>query len=248
MVKYSATTGKPVFLLPTLRSAYLQLGLPSFLLSRWCQLSDPVGQQQCFLCNPPNDLVYASSEHGIALCGLGPLSDGYSVVASREHVGSVADLSPRCPEFLQFANHVRSFLSSEFGSCIVTEHGRVPVCVDVSGTSDAHCFHAHLLFFAGVPDITAAAVPYFAKKQQYGTLEEAAAAAKDNSEYFLVSGSPARASVLTRPGRLIRQFARVLVADAIGKPELTNWRTRPQRHQAVAEAARLRAKWSLTND
>jgi hypothetical protein len=211
-------------------------------------MSEPVSDERCFLCNPPDDLVYATSEDAVALCGLGPLSEGYSVVASREHIGSVADIATRCPAYLQFVERVQSFLSSEFGSCLVTEHGRVPVCLDVSGDADAHCFHAHLLFFPGVPDITKAAIPYFATSRQYGSFEEAAAAARPHKEYFLVSGSPDRVSIFTRPGRLIRQFARVLVADAIGKRELASWRSQPRRECAVAAAEHLRTKWKMTND
>lgn len=42
----------------------------------------------CFLCEVPQDLMYAESETAIALCGLGPLVPGYTVVGTKAHVAS----------------------------------------------------------------------------------------------------------------------------------------------------------------
>ena len=48
-------------------------------------------EERCFLCSPDPALVYASDGSGVALCGLGPLVAGYSLVATRKHVRSAAD-------------------------------------------------------------------------------------------------------------------------------------------------------------
>src|SRR5712692_1420988 len=117
----------------------------------------------CFLCNPETGLVYWNDRTNIALCGLGPIVKGYSVVAPRSHVRSAADAAAgEAVEFLAFASEVRAKLSELYGPCLLTEHGRLPVCVDVSGTTDPHCYHAHFLMFPGVSTLEDKARSYFA--------------------------------------------------------------------------------------
>lgn len=82
----------------------------------------------CFLCDPPADLTYCKTADGLAISGLGPLVDGYSVVSAVPHVRSAADAAVGgAPEFLPFAERVRSRLIARYGSCLLTEHGRMPV-------------------------------------------------------------------------------------------------------------------------
>jgi diadenosine tetraphosphate (Ap4A) HIT family hydrolase len=80
----------------------------------------------CFLCSPAPDLVFLESENFYALAGLGPVVDGYCVVAAKAHFRSMADI----PEALHgerggFLTVLRSKLSARYGACLITEHGRV---------------------------------------------------------------------------------------------------------------------------
>src|SRR5665213_1668636 len=50
--------------------------------------ADFSSETTCFLCHPSPDLVYAENEDGVALCGLGPLVEGYSVVGTKLHMAS----------------------------------------------------------------------------------------------------------------------------------------------------------------
>jgi hypothetical protein len=197
----------------------------------------------CFLCEVPQDLMYAESETAIALCGLGPLLPGYTVVGAKAHVASAADISSRDTQFLQFAEAVRSFLVKRYGSCLVTEHGRMPACVGPAGEPDTHCFHAHFLMFPGAPPVSDNARSYFASCQTFSSAREALESTQRAAEYFLISPSADIASILTRPGRLIPQFARMLVAQSTGHPDLANWRKAPLRDQCVSMATLLRSLW-----
>jgi hypothetical protein len=194
----------------------------------------------CFLCEPSQELVFAEDENSVALCGLGPLVEGYSVVATKSHVASAADAVRQNKGFLDFAKHIRLTLSNRFGNCILTEHGRLPVCLDVSGTTEAHCFHAHFLLFPGTSDILDDAQRHFARTTMFSSLDEALQSTIDGSEYMLVSPTESKAAILTRPGRLIRQFARLIVAESLGKPELASWRANEDRAGAVNSAKNLR--------
>jgi hypothetical protein len=200
------------------------------------------GTAECFLCRPESSLIYDRGGFGFALCGLGPLVAGYSVIGTTNHVPSAADLgADEAPEFLQFVQRVRENLIQRYGSCMMTEHGRLPVCVDVSGSTDPHCYHAHFLLFPGVQSLETKARGYFASAETVTSLEQALVAARFHQEYFLFSPSPQRFLVMTRPGKLMRQFARYLVADAMGRPEITNWRKFPALEVALAYAQALRS-------
>jgi hypothetical protein len=204
-------------------------------------MPEPARGEGCFLCNPDADLVYQSDCTSLALCGLGPIVKGYSVVATRRHIRSAADAAAsEAPDFLPFLSEIRSKLAGLYGQCLVTEHGRLPVCVDVSGTSDPHCYHAHFLIFPGAPPVETTARSYFRKAESASSLEEALEIARSHEEYFLLSPDPHRFIIMTRPGRLIRQFARLLVAESLGSPELANWRHHSLREDAALNASELR--------
>jgi hypothetical protein len=167
---------------------------------------------------------------------------GYSVLATRHHVPSGADAAIASPDaFATFVEQVRLILEGRYGSCLITEHGRVPVCADPSGTTDPHCFHAHFLLFPGAPPIMEAARAHFATLRVEHCLAEALRTCADLDEYFLFSPDNRTFAVMTRPGKLIRQFARLLVADSLGHPEEANWRRAPRERQATNTAQELRA-------
>lgn len=197
-------------------------------------------ETRCFLCDVPKDLVFAESTTAFALCGLGPIMPGYSLVATKSHVASAADVTVTDPTFVGFAEAVRSFLGKQYGNCLLTEHGRMPACVGPAGEADPHCFHAHFLLFPAAPEVLPAARQHFSSILTSGSLADALHTAREQAEYLLISPSSDSASILLRPGRLIPQFARMLVAQAIGKPELTNWRKAPSRPDCVQAASFLR--------
>lgn len=199
----------------------------------------------CFLCKPKSELVYQENAVGIALCGLGPVISGYSVVATKRHIRSAADV----PEndvlgFLDFVTRVRTTLASAFGCCLITEHGRLPVCDYVAGRTDSHCYHAHFLMFPGAPDIEDGAVPHFDDVHEASSMDEALRLARSCHEYFLLSPDPCRYLVMTSPAKLTRQFARVLVAESLGRANDADWKKSPQCSEAQRMASDLSALFS----
>jgi diadenosine tetraphosphate (Ap4A) HIT family hydrolase len=196
----------------------------------------------CFLCAPEHELIYLTDQVGLALCGLGPLLEGYSVVATTEHVRSAADNEEKkSAQFVNFATLVRSTLISRFGSCLMTEHGRLPLCINHSGTSEPHCYHAHFLLFPGAKSIEERARSFFRSTQVFDSLKTALESTQNSEEYYLLSPTPTRFLIMTRPGRMMRQFSRFLVAESLGQPELANWRRHANRNDAVSTARNLKA-------
>src|ERR1017187_10505376 len=173
----------------------------------------------CFLCRPGKHLVYAQDENCVALCGLGPIVPGYSIIGTKAHVASAADAIESIPTLMTFAENVRFALTTKFGTCLMTEHGRVPVCTDAFGNSDPHCYHAHFLLFPGVPDLSNIAAPYFAAAQDALCMKDALKIGLALKEYFLLSPNSGSFYIMSRPTRLVRQFARLLVADSVSAPD-----------------------------
>lgn len=199
----------------------------------------------CFLCEPPPDLTYRKTADGLAISGLGPLVDGYSVVAAVPHVRSAADAAAGgAPAFLPFAERVRARLIQTYGSCLLTEHGRMPVCVDSVG-AERHCYHAHFLCFPAVPAVVDAARGYFDTARELSELSSALSLARTFSEYFLLSPNPQQFFVFANQRSVPRQFARTLVAAAIGKVGEAAWQSVPRREEARDSASRLRTLFDL---
>lgn len=200
-----------------------------------------MGANGCFLCGPDPELVYSCDETGVAICGLGPIVEGYSVVATRLHVRSMADAATgESPALLDYVARIRQLLTDRYGSCLATEHGRVPVCARTSNPADPHCYHAHFLMLPGSPTVEQTARAYFARAFEAATLQEALTIARLHDEYFLLSPDPSYYVILTHPGRIFRQFSRWLVANALDQPQLADWRRAPMREKAAATATDLR--------
>lgn len=198
----------------------------------------------CFLCSPESALVFLEGANFLALGGLGPVVDGYCVIAAKSHAKSMADVGPDlCQERNEFVARVRNRLTELYGSCLITEHGRMVLCAD--GEHDGHCFHAHFLVFPGVADIAELARSYFMNSEKFDNLEAALAYGSTCTEYFLTSPDSETFSVFSVPLNAPRQLARYLVAWKSESPELADWRVWPQRDRALAIAESLRAKFML---
>ena len=195
----------------------------------------------CFLCSPDEALVYTRTAAGTALCGLGPIVKDYSVVGTSLHVRSAADaLMSGIDVFLSFAEEIRAFLIAQNGSCLLTEHGRVPVCAGGAGAHESHCFHAHFLLFPSAPDVMDEVAKQCESFSTANSLIDALDSASDLPDYFLISPDPDSYRVLRSQGRLPRQFARHMVASALGLPELADWRLHAGYSNAKQNAAVLR--------
>jgi diadenosine tetraphosphate (Ap4A) HIT family hydrolase len=200
----------------------------------------------CFLCKPSPSLVYVRCDAGFGLCGLGPLVDGYTVVGSKSHFRSVADLPlDELAPFSRFATNLRNKLSSKFGSCLISEHGRLPVCDYVAGRTESHCYHAHFLMFPCAPRVEDTAARHFDSVHKFSTLENALAMARQSHEYLLLSPVPSDFYVMIGCNDLPRQFARTLVASSIDRPEQADWKAFPCEDDATRIAAELRADLAI---
>ena len=198
-------------------------------------------EQDCFLCEPSRDLVFLDRGGFVALAGLGPVVEGYSLVAAKAHVRSMADVPVGSQaERDLFVSTVRTQLAKYYGSCLITEHGRIGACVDDSAGVDAHCLHAHFLLFPGAADVSGLARSYFVKMETFDAFPTALAQAKHYTEYMLVSPEPDKVNIFSGPLNIPRQLARYLVAHGSNTLHLADWRSCPNLDQARSTAVELR--------
>lgn len=172
------------------------------------------------------------------MLGLGPVVEGYSLLATTAHSKSMLDLSEQEVEgLIEFTQHTRNLLSPHYGDSIITEHGRVAPCVD--GNRDlqqAHCFHAHRLVFPTTADLTEAVRNYGLEVHEYSNFMEGWRQFSWEGEYLYFERVDGSCLIAAAPMRSVRQFFRHKVAELMGQPEVANWTEYPQ--LKVLEAAR----------
>lgn len=196
----------------------------------------------CFLCNPQVDLVYLTSSNFYAMLGLGPIVEGYSVVASRAHLPSMLDIPEEVvDEHQAFIREIRRLLGKLYRPSIISEHGRVPACdfYDRDGR-DVHCYHAHQLVFPVNLDLVPVLRHQFGNHvTQFRDFRDARQGTKPGIEYLYFEGTDGSCVVVTPQARFARQFFRKLVANASGHPERAIWHSFPGWELIQAAQAKL---------
>jgi hypothetical protein len=198
-------------------------------------------RKACFLCEPDPSLIYASDAEFFAMCGYGPIVPGYSIIATKAHVRSCADLSHMEKGRLEIFLKSVSDLISIYGDSVITEHGRVPICDYLKDSADAHCYHAHILLFPGSPSILHSAEQATVCHGCRRSLPEALSFAETLDHYVLIA-EPTKSDfrVFGPPDPPTRQFARLLVATEMGRPQAADWRMDTNRDAALRFAVQFR--------
>lgn len=199
----------------------------------------------CFLCNPEPEYTWDTSEHFRAVLGIGPVGEGFTLIAARQHVTSMLDLDQEVAEdLIGFTQLVRTRLEDLYGSTVVAEHGRVAPCVEPGVRAhEPHCLHAHRLVFTGASRIDLAAAAPKMEITHFQDFEVARDYYGDPGQYIYVEDR-AGVHIGRIDGPLPRQFLRAVVALDQGRPHLADWRGRPG--FAEVEAARRALTSSLS--
>lgn len=173
------------------------------------------------------------------MLGLGPIGEGFSLIATREHLPSMFDLdSEVAEELIEFTAEVRSRLEPLYGCAVVAEHGRVAPCVGPAiRRHEPHCLHAHRLVFPGQVSLDFSQVAPHMPRSEFDSYLAARREFVWPGQYLYAEQPDGHCEVGVVNGPLPRQFLRAVVASARGRPEIADWRSYPN-HQTV-KAARL---------
>jgi hypothetical protein len=186
----------------------------------------------CFFCaqNEQARILY-QSEHFYVLLGLGPIVEGYVILAARQHIRSMFDL----PEdirvsYINEKQRLKQLINETYGPSIVTEHGRIQACViEDEEAHDLLCYHAHQLFFPIDLDLSTLSQegPFEKVFEGASLFAMSSSDLLDDDEYLFFENSAGRVFIYKVRGKCPRQYMRYLVARSIGKPELASWQKYP---------------------
>ncbi len=194
----------------------------------------------CFLCDPRRELVFAESSNFRALLGLGPIVEGYSLIATKDHVPSMFDLDDHlAKEFREFSAQVTEIISRLWGPPVITEHGRIGLCIKKQRRHESHCMHAHQLLFPGVPPFDNCMEASLIEPIIADGFESARRMASHLTEYLYYEAPGGRVLIGNAPAHLRRQFFRAGAANAIGRPEFQSWNEHPRLDVVASAQSRL---------
>jgi len=197
----------------------------------------------CFLCDPEREWTWKESENFRAVLGLGPIGQGYTLIATREHLPSMFDLDwDLAHELDVFSRSVQQAISEIWGPSVVCEHGRVAPCVAAATRRhEPHCLHAHRLVFPGQRWLDLRRVAPKMTVAEFSSFPEAHDALRWRGQYVYVQGADGQCQIGLVDGPIPRQFLRAAVAAQAGCRELADWRHSPRREQ-VDEAREMLAR------
>lgn len=195
----------------------------------------------CFLCSPNPALRYADSDSFFAMLGWGPIGEGYSLIAAKEHRPSMFDLPKEMAEELEvFTHQVKTTLTPLFGAPSITEHGRVAACVEaVTAQHEPHCLHAHRLVFPGLPEIDVRNLMPRPPWKSFSTFLAAYAEFSWEGQYLYAESAEGACSVAPIVGPVPRQLFRGFAAKLQGMPGTADWKAAPDFPTIEAAAHRL---------
>jgi diadenosine tetraphosphate (Ap4A) HIT family hydrolase len=204
-------------------------------------------RMDCLFCsipemsNPsnPEDEVIDESENFYAKAALGHFVFGYTLIIPKEHFLSFAYVPEHLfPELEAFRDHVLDKLHNLCQHPItILEHGAIDRCQRGGSCID----HAHLHLMPLAPDL----YPRLSERFSFGELGSISELRRFNDAqisylYYQREGLPSHAVQLSQdvPSQLLRRIA----CEALGEPELWDWRARPLRdvlQQFTSEYKRL---------
>lgn len=201
----------------------------------------------CFLCEPDSRLVVDRRPPLFSMVGLGPITERYILIASVDHVRSFADLHQLDRGIAPQVSALRREMQADGPPLLMTEHGRVPACVDDEDGHDAHCFHAHFLLFQSSGDISKHCQSYFLHSDSFSSLSDALEYAGQCENYHLLSPSDNDYTVFSGALNVPRQFFRKMVAYVEGDASIADWRDHPSYDKAKENAAFERKRQGIVS-
>lgn len=203
---------------------------------------------ECFLCQPDSELIVGRHGNIFSMVGLGPITDRYLMIATNAHVRSFADMYLQDQCIADKVQALRVKLQYNTKPLLMTEHGRVPVCLKDDDQHDPHCFHAHFLIFQSAEDIEELVASYFLERKVFYSLSDALAFATKCENYHLFSPHSKRYVVFSGALNVPRQFFRRMISLTEGQSELFDWRDRPNLQKTIQLAHHERSKMEKSNE
>lgn len=188
--------------------------------------------------------VACETAHFAALPSLGPIVPGHTLLCTREHFKSFAEVGVLgeniCGEMGMLSLQLGRVLERIYGGSVHRfEHGSGRGSTRVLCTVE----HAHIHLIPTAVDLWST----LGRCQEWERIEVGAASlyARVRDGEYLYYESPEGWAAIAMSGEFESQYLRRIVARAIGVPELWNWRANPRAELAHQWYERM---WHMLND
>lgn len=208
-----------------------------------------LSQDVCFLCEPEAWRVIHEGSHVRVLAGTGPLCLGYAIVASKNHVHTVADLDARTfSEFHVLASRLVTALAHVFGPGYTAyEHAKIGSCLltEAAGDVSTYCHHAHRVFIPQSVDCFDEVGRYF--RNHHPLPDPAGIRALNGAEYVFVESSdgfqPIARHAFTEGAGIQSQFMRRILSRRLGRKDSWDWRLELKLEEMIATTSVLHGEF-----
>ena len=193
----------------------------------------------CRFCSRPElDRIILETESLFAMLSLGPIVEGYTIIATKDHIDCCASLPLNLlPEFTRLLEAVRSAQVAIYGAHVLYEHGRAGAS-HPSPDGHAHCYHAHLHC---VPVNVALydLICWHYPQHEFGSWHDLLGWYSQHRTPYLLTGRDDSLVLFEATDLVPRQYLRRLVAAAVGEPQRADWIRYQGREMIAAAKARL---------
>lgn len=196
--------------------------------------------KECVFCAPPEKKILTETDHFFVTFDASPLLEGHVDIHTKEHIGCSGEIAPDIyEEFVELKQWVGGLITDLYEQASFYEHGRAGHCGMTLDGVECHHFHMHALPLSQdiSSDIATMLKPVvlgggereipvlYERYDQYLYFENL-----DGKQFFFPANKP-----------LPSHYLRTVIANAIGRPERSDWETYGDK-EALNNFKRLLAK------
>lgn len=177
--------------------------------------------KECVFCKPTQKKIFAETENFYVTYDASPLLEGHVDLHTKDHIGCSAEIDPEIyEEFIALKQWVGKIITDIYGQVSYYEHGRAGHCSMTLNGIECHHFHMHALplnedistevseMFKPIILQDENDIPVlYERYDQYLYFENTA-----GDKFFYPANKP-----------LPSHYLRTVIANAIGKPERSDW-------------------------
>lgn len=182
-------------------------------------VSSEKNKKYCLFCdNNSNAFEYLlnyndKSKNFNIICDPNPITESHILLIPKKHVSCIGDYgNDLLKEYISADKVIRDFISNTYGSCSVFEHG-------VFGQTVFHSHIHYFMFNGSIIDVIPEGTKYIRKLNSIEALKELY---KKDGGYLYVDINNQMYTV--NPALSKPRFFRDRFAQALGRPELGNWK------------------------
>lgn len=177
--------------------------------------------KECVFCKPPQKKIFAETENFYITFDASPLLEGHVDLHTKDHIGCSAEIDSEIyEEFTALKQWVGEIITDIYGQVSFYEHGRAGHCSMTLNGVECHHFHMHALPLD--EDIPAEVSKMF-KPIMLGDENDIPIQYERYDQYLYFENTDGEKFFFPANKPLPSHYLRTVIANAIGKPERSDW-------------------------